>query len=161
MKKELTCNHSETRVCVNCWQPTGISGVSEKDTEKMIETNELSRPTSQEKIDYSTDGFIKEFMNDHNGYPPRWLRGIFFSEKEKIETILKYMREIELSSSATIASERSSIARELTEKIKDERDICRKIFINECDWSEWGMSEKDAGERFDAVRTEMLNRINK
>ena len=48
-----------------------------------------------EEIVYSTRNFIKNFMNDHNGGTPRWLRGIFYDEKEKIETILEYMVGIE------------------------------------------------------------------
>jgi hypothetical protein len=43
---------------------------------------------------YTTDNFIKKFMNDHNGQP-RWLRGIFWNEEEKIENILFWMRKIE------------------------------------------------------------------
>ncbi len=107
MKKELTCNHSETRVCVNCWQPTGISGVSEKDTEKMIETNELSRPTSQEKSGWE-DRFRKQFEIGQDQSPTRLTTP---SWQEWFE-IINFIR-------AAIASERSSIARELTEKIKD------------------------------------------
>jgi hypothetical protein len=48
-----------------------------------------------EREKYTTDNFIKEFMNDHNGETPRWLRGIFTDEEEKIEVILFWMRKIE------------------------------------------------------------------
>lgn len=34
-----------------------------------------------------------------------------------------------------------------------ERAICRQIFIDEVDWSEWGVSAKEAGETFDEALT--------
>jgi len=48
----------------------------------------------EEKIDSKTK-FIKEYMNDHNGGTPRWLRGIFFTEEEKIKAILDCMDNME------------------------------------------------------------------
>ena len=33
-----------------------------------------------------------------------------------------------------------------------EREICRKIFIEGVDWSEWGITREEAGEDFDAER---------
>ena len=37
-------------------------------------------------------GFISEFCNDHNGYV-RFLRGIFFDEKDGAESIIKYINK--------------------------------------------------------------------
>lgn len=49
-----------------------------------------------EKKEYTVREFILLYMNDHNSHPPRWLRSIFYDEKEKIETILEYMDALEL-----------------------------------------------------------------
>lgn len=47
-------------------------------------------------------------------------------------------------------------ANEHDQRIREhERSICRQIFIDEVDWAEWGMSDEDAGERFDEERTKL------
>lgn len=38
----------------------------------------------------------------------------------------------------------------------EERQKCRQLFIDEVDWAEWGMDDKDAGGRFD----EAINKLN-
>ena len=58
----------------------------------------MNSETTMEEKEYSTEAFIMEYMNDHNGGTPRWLRSAFIDEKEKIETILEFMRGIEAKS---------------------------------------------------------------
>ena len=41
------------------------------------------------------------------------------------------------------------------EAVKEEREICRQIFIDEVDWAEWSMSEIDAGKEFDEARASL------
>ena len=43
----------------------------------------------------------------------------------------------------------------LDKQIEYERAICRQIFIDEVDWSEWGCSNEEAGEDFDLARKEL------
>lgn len=50
---------------------------------------------------------------------------------------------------------RKRVSSLLTNKIKEERAICRKIFIDNVDWSEWGVSDEEAGEDFDEARKEL------
>lgn len=71
--------------------------------------NQETKPMQEEKK-YSTAEFVKNFMNDHNGGTPRWLRSAFFDEKEKIETILEYMSGIE---SLSYAQGRADIIKEI------------------------------------------------
>ena len=65
------------------------------------------------KKEYTTEEFIRLYMNNHNGGTPRWLRGIFYDEREKIDTIIEYMSAIELKS-YTLQEE---YKKELIEKI--------------------------------------------
>lgn len=38
---------------------------------------------------------------------------------------------------------------------KEERTICRKIYIDNVDWSEWAVSDEKAGELFDDARKKL------
>lgn len=71
--------------------------------------------TSSLREEYSTANFISTYMNDHNRGTPRWLRSIFFNEKEKIEKILEYMEGIEAKHNADLQS--------LLEEVVDEERI--------------------------------------
>ncbi len=75
----------------------------------------------EEKKEYSINAFISKFMNDHNGYPPRWLRGVFMSEQEKIETILEYMNGIEKSAKEEAIKKIDSYADELIKNGAEEQ----------------------------------------
>lgn len=48
------------------------------------------------------------------------------------------------------AEDVSEDALDILDQELDRREaICRKIFIEEVDWSEWGISDKEAGQEFD------------
>lgn len=65
----------------------------------------------REEKDYSSKEFVKLYMNDHNGGTPRWLRGAFFDERERIDTILEYMRGIESKLTASNLASREEVKR--------------------------------------------------
>ena len=71
---------------------------------KTVDVTPQQNLSEQVMEKYSTGKFISEYMNDHNGGTPRWLRGAFFDEKEKIEKILEYMQGIESGFSSTLQS---------------------------------------------------------
>lgn len=49
----------------------------------------------------------------------------------------------------------SKLTQSKEEAVKEEREICRQIFIDEVDWAEWSMSEIDAGKEFDEARASL------
>lgn len=71
---------------------------------KEQEKKEIPHKQTSMEERYSAERFIGEFMNDHGKI--RWLRGIFFDEKEKIETILEYMRGIESQQNSLLTQAR-------------------------------------------------------
>ena len=75
--------------------------------------------------EYTTTEFISLYMNDHNGNIPRWLRGIFMSEEEKIATILEYMEAME----AKLSSLHSTWVKEQREKIEEYKTKIAKAEI--------------------------------
>lgn len=99
------------------------------------------------KID-SKAKFIKEYMNDHNGGTPRWLRGIFMDEGEKIEAILDCMDEIEERNSQI----KQSILKAIMEaKPKIEHDD----WEHDCDGCSI-LGERRGIKRFESVIKEVL-----
>ena len=40
--------------------------------------------------------------------------------------------------------------------VNDERAICRQIFIDKVDWSEWGITDEQAGKDFDSHRAALF-----
>lgn len=74
-------------------------------------------PSNEE---YTIKNFIHTYMNDHNRGTPRWLRSIFFNEKEKIEKILEYMQGIEDKFSSHRTAEKRALIEEICEKLLNE-----------------------------------------
>ncbi len=76
-------------------------------------------PTKGTKIDeidysdYSVANFISKYMNDH-GSRLRWLRGIFYDEQEKVDTVIEWMEGI-------AQAQRSLILEELEGMIEGEK----------------------------------------
>jgi len=55
---------------------------------------------------------------------------------------------------------RKSLLETQQEARREVYEACREVFINEVDWSEWGVTDKEAGERFDEalqIINELLN----
>jgi hypothetical protein len=60
---------------------------------------------------------------------------------------------------SAIKSYTEGIVKIVLSKVKEareeEREICKKIYIDEVDWSEWAISDKEAGEDFDEERAKL------
>ena len=55
---------------------------------------------------------------------------------------------------------RSSIRKVVKESLKEEKELCKKIFINEVDWDEWAISDEEAGEDFENYHKKYLGGEN-
>jgi len=82
---------------------------------------------------------------------------------EKIEKIIEEYYEIWLKEKDLCHIQhdianliRSSIRKAVKESLKEEKELCKKIFINEVDWGEWAISDEEAGEDFENYHKKYL-----
>lgn len=48
------------------------------------------------------------------------------------------------------------LAQAQQEAAEREREFCKKLYIDGCEWSEWGISDEEAGQNFDEDYKEAL-----
>ena len=71
--------------------------------------------------------FIREFCNDHNG-KVRFLRGVFYDEKDGAERIMNFLSE---SIQQAVAEERDRLVREARQTLKKEdSDIVERVIAS-------------------------------
>lgn len=54
---------------------------------------------------------------------------------------------------------KSDFIRNLLDKVRqEEKEFCKRLYIDGADWSEWGVSDERAGEKFEEEYTQALSR---